>query len=69
MRPILVTGFTPFAGLADNPSAIVVDHLAAHGVPGVGGAPRRRARGGGPARPAPRGGRAPGARAWRSPRA
>lgn len=35
MRPILVTGFTPFAGLADNPSAIVVDHLATHGVPGV----------------------------------
>ncbi|BBK33641.1 pyroglutamyl-peptidase [Stella humosa] len=35
MRPILVTGFTPFAGLADNPSAIVVEHLAAAGVPGV----------------------------------
>ncbi len=35
MRPILVTGFTPFAGLADNPSAIVVEHLAAKGVPGV----------------------------------
>lgn len=34
MRPILVTGFTPFAGLADNPSAIVVEHLAAAGVPG-----------------------------------
>lgn len=35
MRPILVTGFTPFAGLADNPSAIVVEHLAQAGVPGV----------------------------------
>ena len=35
MRPILVTGFTPFAGLADNPSAIVVDHLSRVGVPGV----------------------------------
>lgn len=35
MRPILVTGFTPFAGLADNPSAIVVDDLARAGVPGV----------------------------------
>ena len=35
MRPILVTGFTPFAGLADNPSAIVVDHLAREAIPGV----------------------------------
>lgn len=35
MRPILVTGFTPFAGLSDNPSAIVVEDLARRGVPGV----------------------------------
>lgn len=40
MRPILVTGFTPFAGLADNPSAVVVEHLADKGVPGVAVATR-----------------------------
>ncbi|MGE0714377.1 MAG: pyrrolidone-carboxylate peptidase [Alphaproteobacteria bacterium] len=34
MRPILATGFTPFAGLDDNPSAIVVADLAT-GVPGA----------------------------------
>ncbi|MCC7275199.1 MAG: pyrrolidone-carboxylate peptidase [Alphaproteobacteria bacterium] len=35
MRPILVTGFTPFADLAANPSAIVVADLAARPLPGV----------------------------------
>lgn len=40
MRPILVTGFTPFATHGSNPSAMVVERLAAEGIPGVAVEPR-----------------------------
>ncbi|MGE0724352.1 MAG: pyrrolidone-carboxylate peptidase [Alphaproteobacteria bacterium] len=35
MRPILVTGFTPFASHDANPSAMLVERFAADGVSGV----------------------------------